>query len=296
MLRCSCNRWVLRLVLTVWILIILPLSAWAAGASDGPSPYAYHLNELFGLPITNSIVTSWFFSLLIILVCRLAVGKPQLIPARGQAVVEHLLEGIRGIIAPIVGKRVATVTFPLLIGLFTFILIHNWSGLLPGVGTFGLWEGEGEDRHLTYFFRPANADLNMTLALAFSAFGAWLYYTLRYAGPKAILADLFGNKADKRELPSGIFYLLFLVFFAVGLVEMISIVFRPISLSLRLFGNVFGGESLLASMTGLVSWIVPVPFYFLESLIGLVQALVFTILTAVYIGLICNHSDGDRGH
>ena len=283
------------LVLTA-LASALPLSLGAASEDSGVSPSAYHLHEIFGLPITNSIVTSWVFSLLIIVVFRLWVGKPTLIPGRGQAIVENLVDGVRGVIAPVVGKRMLKVTFPLLIGFFTFILIHNWSGLLPGVGTFGFWEGEGANRHLTYFFRPANADLNMTLALALASFVAWMYYVVRYAGAKALLLDLFGNKAEKSEVPGAIFLFLFIIFFGVGLIELISIAFRPVSLSLRLFGNVFGGENLLTSMTGLISWIVPVPFYFLEILIGLVQALVFTILSAVYIGLICNHGEGESAH
>ena len=87
------------------------------------------------------------------------------------------------------------------------------------------------------------------------------------------------------------------LFLAVGFIEILSILFRPVSLSFRLFGNVFGGESLLHSMFYLVpqiNWILPVPFYFMEVLIGLVQALVFTLLVAVYIGLICNHEEGDH--
>ena len=263
----------------------------AAEASDGGgvSPYAYKLSELFGLPITNSIVTSWVFSLLIIIAFRWAVGRPKLIPGKGQAIVESLVEGIRGVVAPIVGKRMIAVTFPILIGFFTFILIHNWSGLLPGVGSFGWLDAEG---HLKYFFRPGNADLNMTFALGLIAFAAWIFYVFRYAGAKALALDLFGNKSNKQEIPLSIYYMLFGIFFAVGFIEIISILFRPISLSFRLFGNVFGGENLLTSITGLTGWVIPIPFYFLEILIGLVQALVFTILVAVYIGLICNHDEG----
>jgi F-type H+-transporting ATPase subunit a len=109
-----------------------------------------------------------------------------------------------------------------------------------------------------------------------------------------VFLDIFGNKADKKEIPTAIYYFLFVIFFAVGLIEVISIVFRPVSLSFRLFGNVFGGENLLVSMTNLIGYIVPVPFYFLEVLIGAVQAMVFTLLVAVYIGLICNHDDGEH--
>ncbi len=264
--------------------------ALAAGEGAPVSQSPYLLTEVFGLPITNSMVTSWVFSLLIILSIRWAVRKPKLVPTGAQAVVESLVEGVRDLIAPIVGKHMVKPTFPLLIGFFTFILIHNWSGLLPGVGSFGLRDGE----HLTYFFRPANTDLNMTLALAIVSFVAWMYFIFRYAGLKAVAYDLFGNKADKSELPGGLYYFLFLIFIAVGVIEVISILLRLVSLSFRLYGNMFGGENLLTSMTGLAPWIVPVPFYFLETLIGLVQALVFTLLVAVYIGLICNHDSEEH--
>jgi F-type H+-transporting ATPase subunit a len=275
------------------VLFLLASTGAAHAAADGASgvsPYAYQVTEFLGLPITNSIVTSWIFSLIIILAFRAIAKKPQLIPTVGQAVAETLILSVRDIVEPIVGKRMIKVTFPLLIGYFTFILIHNWSGLIPGVGTFGF----SEHGHFNYWYRPANADLNMTLALALVSFAAWLYFIFKYAGLKVILFDLFGNKADKNEVPAPLYAFLFLIFIVVGVIETISIIFRPVSLSFRLFGNMYGGENLLTSMTGLVSYIVPVPFYFLEILIGLVQALVFTMLVAVYIGLICNHEGGEE--
>jgi F-type H+-transporting ATPase subunit a len=277
------------------ITVISGLLAGCASTAHAVSAKAYTLVEdtgFFGLPITNSMATSWVISLLLILGVRLMVKRPQLIPGSGQAVIENLVGGLRDILEPIVGKRMLGVTFPLLIGLFTFILIHNLSGLLPGVGSFGFRDAAGD---LTYWMRPGNADLNMTLALAIvaSAF-SWLYFVLRYAGVKVLLFDLFGNKANPADMPKAIYILLFPIFFLVGMVEVVSILFRPVSLSFRLFGNVFGGESLLANMTSLAGWFVPVPFYFLEILIGLVQALVFTLLTAVYIGLICNHGDEEE--
>ena len=256
------------------------------------SPYKLIENTPFGLPITNSMVMSWAISLLIILGVRTMVGKPTLIPSAGQAIVENLLGGIRGIMEPIVGKSMISKVFPLLIGLFTFIIIQNWSGMLPGVGAFGFYDEHG---HLKYWMRPGNADLNMTIGLAIvSAVVGWTWFVLRYAGVKVLLFDLFGNKADPKEVPKIIYIFLFPIFFMVGLIEVVSILFRPVSLSFRLFGNVFGGENLLANMTELASWFVPIPFYFLEILIGAVQALVFTLLTAVYIGLICNHGDDEE--
>ena len=278
------------------ILCLSPVFAIVseAEAAGDVSVKAYELTSIYGLPITNSMVTSWVFSIGIILVFRWAAGRPKLIPGRGQAVVEGLIEGLREIIGPIVGRRMVKPTFPLLLGFFTFILLHNWSGLLPGVGSFGIREGG----HLTYFYRPANTDLNMTLALAIVSFVAWGYFVMRYAGPRVLLHDLFGNKAEKEDTPATMYYLLFLVFFAVGIVEIISILLRLVSLSFRLYGNMFGGENLLFSIIDMAPWWLPIPlpFYLLETLIGLVQALVFTLLVAVYIGLICNHEGEDHAH
>lgn len=262
-------------------------------ASAALIPKASEVTTVFGLPVTNSMITSWVFSILIIVLIRSLVKRPKLVPTTGQYLVETLVEGVRSLIKPIVGKRLLKPTFPLLAGLFTFILIHNWSGLFPGVGTIGYVDEKGLFQS---YIRPGNADLNMTLALAVIHFAAWLYFVLRYAGPRVLIYDLFGNKADKKELPTALFYLLTAIFLFVGVIEVISILFRNVSLPFRLFGNVFGGENLLHSMTNLVGWIVPVPFYFLELLIGFVQALVFIMLVSVYIGLICNHDSEEHAH
>ncbi len=274
---------------TIFALSTTSVSTFAAEA-HGVSAAAEPLFTVGPLPVTNSMVTSWIVAVVLIIAVRLAIRKPKLIPTRGQAIVEHLVQGIYDLTSPIVGTRVAKATFPLLVALFTFILIQNWSGLVPGVGTIYIADHEhaGGWHEL---LRPGNADLNGTFALAIVATLAWLYFIFRYAGPALILRDIFGNKADPKETPAFIYFPLFAIFFGVGLIEVISIVFRPISLSFRLFGNVFGGENLLHSMSTITPWILPVPFYFLELLIGFVQALVFTLLVSVYIGLICNHGD-----
>jgi len=247
-----------------------------------------------GLPVTNSMLTGWVISLLLIVVLRFAMGKTHIIPGRSQAVVESVVGGMRDLFENIVGKEMIGKTFPLLIGLFVFILIQNWSGLLPGVGAFGFIE----HGHLVYWMRPANTDLSMTLGLACVHFIAWFYFVMRYAGPKHVFLDLFGNKADKTEVPAAIYYPLFGIFFLVGCIEVFSIVLRLVSLSVRLYGNSYGGESLMTSISGAFAWLMPVPFYLLETLIGLVQALVFALLVAVYIGLICNkdEEEGAQAH
>jgi F-type H+-transporting ATPase subunit a len=279
------------------LILIFPfVSLHAAG--DGVKVTADQIFTLGGLPITNSMVTSWIISLFLIIFIKILVGKPQLIPSKGQLLLESVIGGIRGIIEPIVGKKVFFPSFWLLSGLFFFILIQNWSGLLPGVGTVGY--GYSVEDHFKVskpLIRPGNADLNMTLALALVANLFWIYFIVKFAGLKVIIKDWFGNKADKSEVSSLIFGFLGVIFLAVGFIEVVSILFRPVSLTFRLFGNVFGGESLLHSMFYLVpqlKWILPVPFYFMEVLIGLVQALVFMLLISVYIGLICNHDEGEH--
>ena len=270
------------------------MSTQSCLAADGVSPSAYELIKLGGFPVTNAMVTTWVMALGLIIVIRLAVGgKPQLVPTRSQAIVESVVEGVRSTMEPIVGKRMIGPTFPLLLCLFVYILIHNWSGLLPGVGTFGHYDEHG---HLLYYFRPATSDLNTTLALAVISFTTWVYFIFRYEGIKSVMFHIFGNKADRKEVSFIIYFLLFFIFFGVGLIECISILFRLVSLSFRLYGNVFGGENLLTSMHGLFKYILPVPFYFLEVLIGLIQAFVFTLLTAVYIGLMCNHDGEEHAH
>lgn len=274
------------------VLITLASTSALQAADGGVSPSPYKLTEVFGLPITNSIVTTWVISLILIVAVRLWVGTPALIPGKGQAVIESLVDGLRGLLEPIVGKKAFPMTFPLLIALFLYIMVHNWSGLFPGVGAFGFVD---DHDHLKYWMRPANADLNSTLGMALIAMGAWLFISLKVAGPKFFIWELFGNKADKKETPVPIYLLMTLIFLGVGLIEVVSIAFRPVSLSFRLYGNVFGGENLLASMTGIAPYVVPAIFYFYEVLVGVVQALIFTLLVAIYVGLMTNH-DEDHAH
>lgn len=279
------------------IKIALLFLASACGRSrlsaEGVAPSAAKLVDFgHGWGITNSMVTSWAVSLALVLLVSWLIGKPSLVPSRGQAVFESLLEGLKEIFEPIVGKKAFPTAFPILVTFFVFILFHNWMGLIPGVGTMGWGTSDASGHfHLTRpLIRPHNADFNGTIALALISFGAWAIIVFKFAGPKVIMMDLFGNKADKNETPGWLYPILSVVFLAVGLIEVFSIAIRPFTLSVRLFGNVFGGENLLHG-TGFVF-----VFYFMELLVGVIQALVFTLLTAVYIGLLCNHEGGDHGH
>ncbi len=267
--------------------------AMFATEGQGVAPTAAKLYDFGnGWAITNSMATGWTVSAVLIALILFAVRKPKVLPTKSQAVFESLLEGLRDLFEPIVGKKAFPATFPLLVTFFIFILIQNWMGLLPGVGTIGWGHNVDGNFHITApWIRPFTADFNSTIALALVSFGAYLIIIFKYAGPKLILWDLFGNKADKKETPGWLYPFLTLVFLLVGCIEVFSIVIRPFTLSVRLFGNVFGGENLLHG-TGFIFI-----FYFMELLVGLIQATVFTLLTSVYIGLLCNHGDDhEEGH
>lgn len=255
---------------------------------------AEKLFDVGGFPVTNAMLTTWIFAFVIIMFFRFVLlrGGARLVPSKGQMVVESMVDGLRGLIEPLMGAKAFRGAFPLLLGFFAYILIMNWSGLLPGVGSVGVEEGG----KFVPVLRPANTDLNSTLALAIISFGAWFFFVIKYAGAKALIKDIFGNKASREDVALPIYLALFVVFFLVGCIDLISIVMRLLSLSFRLFGNNFGGEALLENMHALalglprfVSWLIPLPFYLLEMLIGFIQAFVFTLLSAIYIGLITNH-------
>lgn len=267
----------------------VPVFASASISAPTLRDTSWHLGWL-----TNSIFTSWVVTILALIGFRVLLGQVKTVPGRFQGVVETVVDGLKGVYEPIVGKKAMPLAFPVLITLFFFILVHNWSGLIPGVGTIGWGEPTGKSymgladvrlEHGTPLLRPHTADFNGTLALALFSFGAWFILVLKYAGAKFLLKDVFGNKAERDGMAAPVYYGLSVLFLVIGLIETFSILIRPFTLSVRLFGNIFGGESLMHAVN------FAFPFYFLEVLVGVVQALVFTLLTAVYIGLICNHGD-----
>jgi len=277
-------------------LFLLSLFApvFALANEEGVNPKATDLTSFtVTIPVSNSILTTWILAAVIIIAIRVLVGTPKIVPRKGQALVENMASGLRDALEPIVGKSMIGKVFPTLCGFFVFILLMNWSGLLPGVGTIKY----NSDGHWLDAIRPATSDLNTTLALSIISFVAWTYFVLRYAGFIALIFDLFGNKADKKELSIPLWIMLSFIFLGVGGIEVVSIAFRLISLSFRLYGNVYGGENLIHALGGIAPYVIPAVAGLLEVLVGLIQAFVFTLLSAVYIGLICNHEGGhDEEH
>jgi F-type H+-transporting ATPase subunit a len=252
------------------------------------------------LQITNSMVVTIVVALLIILMAQAATSNVQLIPSGLQNFVELLVESLYGFFESILGPDMVKQTFWFFGTIFIFILFSNWFGLIPGLGTVGF--DVGSDGHVHKpILRGVNADLNMTLAMAALFMVLWLYWSLKTIGVGGFLGHIFNVKGH-----GGGFFGIFLVvvFIFVGLIEVVSIGVRPVALTFRLYGNVFAGENILETVMNLGNGVVPyiggaiavLPFYVLEILVGLVQALVFALLTSVFTALMCEHHGDEHAH
>jgi len=240
-----------------------------------------------GFTITNSLLTSWLAVLVIIIFCTVLRLKIKKIPGKIQHVFEILLDGALSLCDQVTNDRKISVKIlPLVLSLFVFILVNNWIGLLPFVGSMGFFATEGGHSAFVPLFRAGTADINTTLALSimivigsnlFGIFAIGLWKTFnKYVNIKALVSMATKVRKDPSVLvvaPISIF---------VGLLELIGEMAKIASLSFRLFGNVFAGEVLLASMSAIFIYVLPGPFLFLEVFVGLIQALIFSLLATVY--------------
>ena len=302
----------LRIILLGILLASVPLSGIGAAASaasvtgepvslpaqashqeHGLPPNAVELGHPFCFPITNSMVVMWVVAVGLIFFTRIATRRMLEVPGGTQNLLEWMVESLYGFLEGIIGAHLVRKTFWFFATIFLFILAANWVGLIPGVGSIGWGYATPEGFDVTRpLFRAVNADLNMTLAMALVFFACWLIWALQEIGLIGFLSEIF---APKGETTGVLKVLMVVVFFVVGCLEVFSILFRPVSLSFRLYGNIFAGENMLEAMSKLVpglGWLLPIPFYFMELLVGFVQALVFMLLTAVFTMLICQHEDG----
>jgi F-type H+-transporting ATPase subunit a len=242
------------------------------------------------------MVVTWIVAMVLIVFARAATRKMTEVPGPAQNLMEWLIESLYGFLESIIGSHLVKRTFWFFATVFIFILAANWISLFPGVGTIG-W-GHRTDHGFSIdqpLFRGANADLNLTLAMSLVFFALWIVWAVKEVGVKGIAHELFAPKGDTTGV---LRIIMVVVFFAAGCLEIVSILFRPVSLSFRLYGNIFAGENMLEAMSTMVpglGWLLPIPFYFMELLVGLVQAVVFMLLTAVFTLLICQHEEAAPG-
>ena len=270
--------------------------AHAEHAEEGIPLKALPMSGRSGISPTNSMIVTWLVALGIIIFAQIATRNIKDVPEGAQNFWEFLVESLYNFLESIVGKALVKKTFWFFATVFIFILFTNWCGLIPGVGTIG-WGHPNELGALDHISRPlfrgVNADLNMTFAMALIFFACWIVWAYQSHGIGGSIVHIFGNPARKEM--SGLLKIAMAgIFILVGLLEIVSILFRPVSLSFRLFGNIFAGENVLESMSHIyrpLAAFIPIPFYFMELLVGLVQALVFMLLTAVFTLLMCSHGD-----
>ncbi len=250
-------------------------------------------------PITNAMVNAWIVTVFFVIIAAIVSRRKGLIPRGIQNVIEGVIATILGEVEKVTGDRKsARMFFPLIATIFLVILFNNWLGLVPGTGTIGIYGIMHGEMELIPLLRPAGSDLNFTLAIAATALVVSHLAGIRATGVLNYVGKFINVKGIWKSLKHGPMAIMTAVIeFGVGFIEIIGEVAKVLSLSLRLFGNVFAGEMLMVVMLGLVSIAIPVPFIFLEILVGFVQATVFSMLTLVYLMIaITPHGGHEESH
>lgn len=244
----------------------------------------FHIGKL---PISNTVINVWLAMIILLILGLVLRRRVTLKPGKMQNFMEFFLEKLLGYFDQVTGDRKKTIRFlPVVGSVFFFILLSNWLGLLPGTGSIHYGEAP--------LLRPANTDLNLTLAMAAVAvisshlFGLFTVGFFTHMNKFIQLGTLVKSFTKG---PVAIFTAI--VEMAVGLIEIVSELAKVMSLSLRLFGNIFAGEVLITVISSIVAVVVPAPFMMLELLVGLIQASVFTMLTLVYLTML---STAPHGH
>jgi len=227
------------------------------------------ITHIGSFKITNSLLTSLIVMLfLVIIAFKVKGGSSKKKKSVLYLAVDLIIEKFYMFFKNIAGERTDAI-FPLLITFFLFIIFGNWIGLFPGVGSVGFYETGEHGELFVPFFRGPNADLNTTFALALISVSVTQYLSIKTLGLKTYISKFINIKNPIK--------------FFVGILELISEFAKILSFSFRLFGNIFAGEVLLSVMIFLIPILVPVPFLILEVFVGFIQALVFTMLTTIFI-------------
>ncbi len=249
-----------------------------------PAEAVFHVG---GFAITNTLLTSWLSMLVLVGLAYAVTHRIRIIPSRLQSLLEFAIEWMLNLCVDVAGEKNGRRFFPVVTTIFLFVLMNAWMSLIPGYGSILVHTAGGHEAHL---LRGANTDINLPLALALISFVFVEYHGIRALGGHylkkfldfgkffASIGQLFRGKI-KAGL-GGIFYGAINIF--VGVLEFVSEISRVISFTFRLFGNMTGGEILILMMMFLIPWVLALPFYGLELLVGLIQAIVFAGLTLVF--------------
>ncbi len=262
--------------------------------------YAEPVAHIGAFPVTNALLTSTTAVIVITLLALIIRTGLREVPRGIQNFFEAILEGALSLADQVTNSRkISEKVFPLAFAVFLFVLVNNWLGLLPLGGLGVVAQGEHGAAFIP-FLRSGTADINTTVALAtmavlganlFGIFSIGIWKTFnKYVNLKA----LGGIFTRVRKEPMVL--VVAPVTFFVGLLELIGELAKVASLSFRLFGNIFAGEVLLAAMSAIIPYLLPIPFLFLEIFVGIIQALIFSILTLVYFAIAAQDHEEHEGH
>jgi F-type H+-transporting ATPase subunit a len=266
---------------------------------------AQTLFKIGPLPVTNSMVCTWIVAAIIFVIVRFSTWNMKEVPSGAQNVMEMLIEGWEDLVGNILEPRVARWVFPFATTFFIFIVMSNLVDLIPGVGSIGFGTPKPNsslpfaiDHVDRPFFRPPTTDANLTVVMAGFFLVMSLYWAVRYNGVWGLVKHVFGVKM---KVSKWVYPLFFLLFLFIGATELLSITFaRPVALAMRLYGNIFAGESILdmvfhgKSMVEAIGLSIFVYFY--ETFVCVVQAFVFAMLVVAFVGTLCTHSDEEHSH
>ncbi len=240
---------------------------------------AEKLGELWGIPITNTLVTTWVVVALLVIFAFALRGRLAMIPSRLQTLVEEAFSFVYDYIAETLESReMARRFFPLLMTIFLFLFVGNMLHFIPGIGSIGFYHGEEFEPLL----RAPNTDLTVPLVLAIISF-----FVIEITGILTIGAYRYGTKFLDLRGP---------IAFFVGVVEFIGEFARAFSLAFRLFGNILAGEVIIAVAIFFAPYLAPVPLMLFEIFIGFLQAAIFALLTLFFITLAITAPHGEEAH
>jgi F-type H+-transporting ATPase subunit a len=280
--------------------VVAPIIEAAPPLVSQIAPTLFHIGPL---PVTNSMVCTWIVVGLILVIVRVTTWRMTEVPGRGQNVMEALIEGWQDLMGNVLEPKVVKWVFPFAMTFFIFIVISNLVDLVPGVGSIGLvHEKTGAFLSVphveTPFFRPPTSDANLTVAMAFIFFVMGLFWAVRANGFWGLIKHTFGVQVETNKYA---YIPLLLLFIFIGIMESFSILFiRPVALALRLYGNIFGGETMLtmamSQKSVFVAILLALPGYFFETVVCLLQAFVFAMLSVAFVGTMCPAHDEEQGH
>jgi len=276
----------------------LGLPEWLSVSVPHPELPAATIFHIGSIPITNTMITAWITIIVLVAFFYFGTRNMKLIPGRYQMIIESVIGYILGLCQDIAGEKYGRKFFAIVATIFLFVITNAWISLIPGIGSIIVHTAEGEAE----LFRGVNTDINFPLALALVSFVFVEYWGIKTLGIKYFtkflntrkLTSSIGKlfKGDIKGGLSGIFYGIIDIF--IGLIELLSELMRIISFTFRLFGNMTGGEILMLMMVFLAPFLLAIPFYGLELLVGFIQALVFSSLTLVFANIAVNPAHAEE--